>query len=134
MNVLIVDDNEMTRTILRSILVAERHEVVADVGTAQLGLAAAMERRPAMICLDIELPDRSGVEVLRDLLVDCPDAAVLMISGRQDIETIKTCMEMGAAGYILKPFNAEAVLQGVDAALKRNAQRVEKRAVPPTAV
>ncbi|HXA48262.1 MAG TPA: response regulator, partial [Burkholderiaceae bacterium] len=64
-NVLIIDDNEMTRALLRTILSAEGYIVVAEASNSKNGLEQALKVKPDVICLDILMPDGSGIDVLR---------------------------------------------------------------------
>ncbi len=122
MNVLIVDDNEMTRTLLRTILVSDGYHIAGESKNSKSGLEDALEKEPDVILLDILLPDGSGVDILKQLTKELPKTIVLMVTGKRDIETVKECLEHGAKGFIIKPFNATTVLKTVKDAIVRAAQ------------
>lgn len=125
MNVLIVDDNEMTRTLLRTILSSEGYKVLAEASNSKNGLEQALKIKPDIVCLDILMPDGSGIEVLKQVMAELPKTIVLMVTGKRDMETVKECLGSGAKGFILKPFNAGVVLKTVKEAVLRVGQ------VPP---
>jgi two-component system chemotaxis response regulator CheY len=118
-NVLIVDDNEMTRALLRSILSAEGYIVQAEASNSKNGLEQILRLKPTIVFLDIQLPDGSGVDILKQVMTDLPKTIALMVTGMHDVETVKTCLGAGAKGFIIKPFNSGVVLKTVKDALAR---------------
>jgi two-component system chemotaxis response regulator CheY len=123
-NVLIVDDNEMTRALLRTILSAEGYRVVAEASNSKNGLEQAMKFKPDVMCLDILMPDGSGIDVLRQIMTELPKTVVLMVTGKRDVETVRECLSLGAKGFILKPFNAAVVLKTVGEAILRAGHQI----------
>lgn len=111
--ILLIDDNDVTREVLRVILRSEGYNVVGEATDGGSGLELALKLRPDLIMLDIVMPKISGTEILpriRDLL---PDARVLMVTANKDQETISEVVKNGIHGYILKPFNAQKILDTV---------------------
>lgn len=123
MNVLIVDDNEMTRALLRTILSSAGYKVVAEASNSKNGLEQVLKNKPDIVCLDILMPDGSGIEVLKQVATELPKTIVLMVTGKHDVETVKECLENGAKGFIIKPFNASIVLKTVKDAVLRAGQQ-----------
>ncbi len=119
MNVLIIDDNEMTRALLRSILSAEGYIVLAEASNSKNGLEQILRLKPTIVFLDIQLPDGSGVDILKQIMTDLPKTIALMVTGVHDVETVKTCLTAGAKGFIIKPFNAAVVIKTVKDAIIR---------------
>lgn len=101
--ILIADDHAIVREGLKQILADTKDIVVA--GYAENGFEAIkLARRGGfhVLLLDISLPDRSGIEVLKQLRKECPDLAVLMLSmHREDLYAIRS-LKAGAAGYMNK--------------------------------
>ncbi len=126
MNVLIVDDNEMTRTLLRTILSGDGHKVLGEASNGRSGLEQALKLKPDLVCLDILMPDGNGIDVLKQIMKDLPKAIVLMVTGKRDAETVKVCLENGAKGFIIKPFNAGIVLKVVKETALRAAQPTQQ--------
>lgn len=119
MNVLIVDDNEMTRTLLRTILSADGYVVVGEANSSRNGLEQALRLKPQVVCLDILMPDGSGIDLLKEIKKELPKTVVMMVTSQRDVETVKECLASGATGFILKPFNAGIVTKTVKEAVIR---------------
>ncbi len=109
MRVLVVDDEEVIRDVLGTLLTREGHEVTA---AATAGEAVSLfEADPHdVVLLDLMLPDRSGLEVLRDILRRDADAVVVIVTAYSSIEGAIEAMREGAFHYIPKPFQNEEVL------------------------
>lgn len=115
--VLLVDDNDMTRTLLRGILVADGYELAGEANNGEQGLEMALRLKPDVICLDIQMPKADGLSILKQLREQTPDSAVVMVTGSTDRETVQAAVSGGAAGYIVKPFNSARVLGTIELAL-----------------
>lgn len=115
--VLIIDDNELTRTVLRMILQGNGFDVAGEASTADAGLRQAKRLQPDIICLDIQMPDRDGLDLLQILVELLPDTTVLMVTAHNDAATVRKAVERGAKGFIIKPFNSGTVLDTVKAVL-----------------
>ena len=109
MRVLVVDDEEVIRDVLGTLLTREGYEVTA---AATAGEAVALfEAEPYdVVLLDLMLPDRSGLDVLRDIRRRDPDAVVVIVTAYSSIEGAIEAMREGAFHYIPKPFQNEEVL------------------------
>ncbi len=107
---LIVDDDYRVADVHRGFL--ERlpgFEVVATVHTAAAALDRVTELRPDLVLLDIYLPDRSGLEVLRELRAPGrPPVDVIAITAAKDVETLRAALQAGVAHYLVKPFQFNA--------------------------
>lgn len=108
--VLLVDDNDVMRSLLRSMLRGEDYEVIGEARNGDQGLDMALRLQPDIICLDIEMPLKNGIEVLPALREKLPAARVFMITGHTERAMVQAAIEGGASGYIVKPFNAAKVL------------------------
>lgn len=121
MNILIVDDNEMMRSVLRVILSSYGHTILGEADNCQKGLELTLALRPQIVCLDILMHDGSGVEVLKQIVKVLPKTIVLMVTGKSDTETVNECLKEKARGFIIKPFNANDVLKVVNEAVRHAA-------------
>ena len=117
--VLVIDDHQLTRSLLRAMLREAGYTTQRESGDAIGGLKLAEHFSPHLICLDIQMPKMSGIEALAGLKAAAPDAAILMVSGANDRETVMACVDAGAHGYIVKPFNADTVMRTVESALAK---------------
>jgi two-component system response regulator NreC len=101
--VLIVDDHAVVRSGLRLLLDANDDvEVVGEAGSARDAIFRARELKPAVILLDVTMPDQSGLEVLPQLLHEQPDLKVLILSMQDDPRYVREAFGAGASGYVLK--------------------------------
>ncbi|WP_257572780.1 response regulator [Janthinobacterium sp. UMAB-56] len=116
LSVFIIDDNETTRAILRMIIQGENYHVIGEANNGISGLARARRLRPDIVCLDIEMPDSNGLDILIEIKQTLPNTAVLMVTGNNDRATIVTAIQRGASGFILKPFNSGVVLDTLNKA------------------
>jgi DNA-binding NarL/FixJ family response regulator len=112
--VLVVDDHPIFRDGLVGMLetVAEL-EVVARAGTAAEAVDAVVRHRPDVVLMDLNLPDRSGVEATADVLRRAPATAVLVLTMVDDDDTVLSALVAGARGYLLKGASAADVVAAV---------------------
>lgn len=115
--VMIVDDNDMMRTLLRGILRAENYEVVAEARHGAAAVEQAQLLNPDIICMDVVMPEMDGLEALREIKSANPEIAVVMITGNASSENVQEAIQNGASGFIVKPFNAAKVLSTLDRVL-----------------
>lgn len=116
MRVMIVDDHEIVREGLKSILQDDpEFEVVAESGSAE-GLAQLARRtRPDVVLLDARLPGVSGAEACRELLAADPDIAVLIVSTYSDDRLVEDCIRAGAKGYLVKDIERLSLKESIRA-------------------
>ena len=127
--ILLVDDEPDLRQLVTFNLRDAGFEVDA-VGSGQAGLALAARIRPAVIVLDLMLPDVSGTEVCRSLRGNpaLADVAVLMLTARGDEYDRVLGFEIGADDYVVKPFSVRELVMRVRALARRTAERRAARA------
>jgi DNA-binding NarL/FixJ family response regulator len=113
--VLVVDDHPMVRAGLRSMLTDGDVEVAGEAGTGTEALTRAAALAPALVLLDMELPDMDGLEVLASLKARAPRVPVLVVSMHDDPALVRRAIEGGAAGYVLKGINRRELLAAVRA-------------------
>lgn len=109
-SILIVDDNDMMRTLLRGILRGEEYEVAGEARNGSAAVEMAERLKPDIVCLDVMMPEMDGLEALQAIKHTLPGVAVVMISGNASPDNVREALEQGAAGFIVKPFNAARVL------------------------
>ena len=101
--VFLVDDHEVVRAGLRTLLESEDDmEVAGEAGTVVDALVRIPLARPDVALLDVRLPDGSGIEVCRQVRSDHPEIACLMLTSYADDEALLAAVMAGAAGYVLK--------------------------------
>lgn len=112
--VLVVDDDVLIRQLLRFLLEEDGHVVVAEASNGEEAVTLGQKLDPNVICLDIRMPVMDGITALGHLKTVCPQATVIMISALATIGEVKAAIAQGANGYILKPFNADRVMETIN--------------------
>jgi len=101
--VFLLDDHELVRTGLRTLLESEDDmDVVGEAGTAGEGLRLIREILPDVAILDVRLPDGNGIEVCRDVQLLTPQVRCLMLTSYSDEDALFSSIMAGASGYVLK--------------------------------
>lgn len=118
--ILIVDDNDISRSMLRHILTTEAYNVAGEVSSGVAALDWIERTIPEVVCLDVMMPDISGLEILEHIKKVSPDTIVLMVTGSNNKETVVKAIRAGANGFIVKPFNPATLLQSVDYSVNKN--------------
>jgi len=110
LRILIIDDSDLSCALLGVILRSDNYTIVGVANDANTGLSLALSEKPDVIFLDIVMPEKSGLEVLVPLRKSLPDAAIVMVSGVEDNDMVTSAIQLGANGYIIKPFNTSSVI------------------------
>ncbi|AMR26102.1 histidine kinase [Hymenobacter psoromatis] len=116
--ILIVDDSFYMRTMLKNMLTDAGYDVVGEAANGQQALEMAVATTPDLITLDVILPDNTGLDVLKGIRQQQPDAKVVMCSAVGQETIVNEAIENGALAYIVKPFSEERVLEIVGNALQ----------------
>ena len=125
--VLVVDDEPQIRRLLAISLEANGYRVI-PAASGQEGLVLAAQHRPALVILDIGLPDLSGQDVLRRLR-EWSRAPVIVLSVRDDEKGKVAALDAGADDYVTKPFNTEELLARLRVALRHAAGKEDAAAL-----
>lgn len=117
--ILIVEDDPQIRRFLRATLTAEGY-VYYEAVTAADGLIQVNARRPDLILLDLGLPDRDGLEVIRRVR-ESSQMPIVVLSARGEENDKIAALDLGADDYVAKPFGVGELLARIRAALRRSA-------------
>ena len=133
--ILIVDDQPEVGAVLEEYFAGRGFAVVLAEGGID-ALAKVEKDRPAMVLLDVRMPDLDGVEVLRRLRQAGPEPPVLMMSGNDDLEVAQRTLALGAVDYVLKPFDFAHIDRVVHKTLSSSEQPATPAAAaePPSAL
>ena len=107
--VLIVDDEAAPRAALTQILRQDFHILTAE--NARAALAVLDDHGVDLVTLDLKLPDRSGSDLLHDIKRAHAEIEVIMVTAHGSLQSAMDCIRHGAAGFLLKPFNATELLE-----------------------
>jgi UDP-3-O-[3-hydroxymyristoyl] N-acetylglucosamine deacetylase len=116
--VLVVDDEERIRSSLRGILGDEGFRVL-DTGDPAGVMDLIARENPALVLLDIWMPNIDGIELLRRIKAERPEVRVIMISGHGNIQNAVAATRLGAADFIEKPFSVSGLLTSIERVLER---------------
>lgn len=112
--ILLVEDHEVVRAALRVLL--ERSggiDIVDEAGTAAEALAALALRQPDVAVVDLHLPDRSGIELSREIRVRAPRTKVLILTAALEEERLLSAVMGGADGYLYKTTSVEQLIHAI---------------------
>jgi len=123
---LVVDDEELIRDLMVHTLNNYGYEV-ETAGNADDALERMDRSSVELALIDIQMPGKSGIELLGEIVDKYPDTAVVMVSGINEIDTALTTMKMGAYDYITKPFTPSVVAQRIELALEKRRLIIENR-------
>ena len=111
---MLVDDHPVMRAGLANLLSGEPgFSVVAQASEARSALAGWREHRPDILLLDISLPGLDGIEVLRQIKAEAPQAHVLMLTSSEAKEDVRQSMAAGAAGYVTKNVDPDVLFAAI---------------------
>ena len=118
---LIVDDHEVVRAGLRVLLgVVEGLEIVGEAGTVAEAVREAARLAPAVILMDLRLPDGTGLDACREILSSAPGMRILFLTSYSDEQAVMSTVLAGAAGYVLKDIGSQGLVGAIrDAAAGR---------------
>lgn len=112
--ILLVDDEVAIRRLARGALQRAGYRVV-EAGTAREAAELAAAERPALVLLDLGLPDRDGLELIGSLK---RGAAVIVVSAREAVDEKVAALDLGADDYVTKPFDTDELVARVRVALR----------------
>jgi len=133
--VLVIDDDPAIGRSLQLQLEGQECEVAVET-TAAAGLKRASLQHPDLVFLDLQLPDRDGLDLIEPLSAAPNKPAVVVITGRQDMSATITAIRRGALDYIRKPLDLDEILLALEKVSRRNPQRgktvpLSGRELPP---
>ncbi len=114
--VLIIDNHPLVLAGLRAVLETYGDvEIVGTAGLARAGLEIALATRPAVVLMDINMPQLNGIDAIELFREQLPDTRILMLSMHDSREYISTSVMHGASGYILKDVSTDEIIAAIEA-------------------
>jgi two-component system KDP operon response regulator KdpE len=126
--ILVVDDEPPIRRLLRTGLETQDY-AIAEAANAAQAEAHLRSEKADLIVLDLGLPDRNGLELLKDLRGGGIDVPVVVLSSRTDEAGIVQALELGADDYVTKPFSMNELIARIKVALRHRLQEQGERPV-----
>jgi two-component system chemotaxis response regulator CheY len=115
--VLVVDDALFMRKLVTDALTGGGHEVIGEACNGAEAVDRYRELQPDLVTLDITMPEKDGLEALREIVALDPSARVIMCSALGQESKVLEAVRGGAKEFIVKPFQPDRVLAAVDKAL-----------------
>ncbi len=113
-SLLIVDDSELVRTGLRTLLTEEQSlRIVGEASNVATAISSALHLKPAVVLMDIRLPDGTGFEACKKILGQLPDTRVLFLTSVVDDRLVNEAIASGGHGYLLKEIDGRGLVQAI---------------------
>jgi putative two-component system response regulator len=125
--ILVVDDEEPIRRVIARLLQRNGYET-ETASDADEAMRLLKEKDFALVLTDMDMPGTSGLDLITQIGAGFDDIATVMVTGMDDAELANSALEIGAYGYIIKPFEPNEILINVMNALRRRSLEIENRA------
>ena len=116
--ILIADDSDAIRLVLKDILSIGEHEIVAEASDGAEAVVLYQKHNPQVLLLDLAMPKKDGLTVVKEVIDYDPNAKIILITASDDQKVIGQCLEYGAKSAIAKPFDFNAVLKSITVLLE----------------
>lgn len=116
-NIMIADDSDAIRLVLKDILSIGNHTIVAEAINGDEAVELFFNKSPDLLLLDLAMPKKDGLTVLKEIMERDPHAKVVLITASDDQKIINQCLEIGAISCISKPFDFNSILKQINDAL-----------------
>jgi DNA-binding NarL/FixJ family response regulator len=101
--IVLVDDHALVRQGFRRILEEDPGlQVAGEAGSAEEGISLVRQQRPDVVLMDMAMPDANGIQAAREILRERPETKVLVLSMYSDAQYVRSALDAGVSGYILK--------------------------------
>lgn len=121
-NIVIADDDSVTCLVLRMLLHEHGCKVVGEAHNGEKAIALCVEHRPHIVFLDINMPRLDGHHAADRIRQASPGVTVIMITTQPTLDNVQKAIQVGAGGFIVKPFNAVKVMETIDNCMKLKRQ------------
>jgi two-component system, chemotaxis family, chemotaxis protein CheY len=115
--ILIVDDAKFMRITLTNILKKANHEIVGEGETGKDAVLLYRQLKPDLVTMDITMPEMSGIDAVKEIKKEFPQAKVIMCSAMGQQKMVVEAIEAGAKDFIVKPFDEGRVLEAINRVL-----------------
>ncbi|GMA59017.1 two-component system chemotaxis response regulator CheY [Alicyclobacillus sacchari] len=116
--ILVVDDAAFMRMMIKDILTKNGFEVVGEAADGLQAVEKYQELKPDLVTMDITMPEVDGIEALKRIRAIDPNARVIVCSAMGQQAMVIDAIQAGAKDFIVKPFQADRVVEAVQKALR----------------
>ncbi len=110
---MIVDDSEESRLLLKDFLLAHNHNVVAEASDGIEAIEKYNSKKPELIFLDLVMPNLDGLSVLKKIRFQDPTSKIIVITGNDNIKIFEECTRLGVLAFLTKPIDLNDVLSAI---------------------
>ncbi|MBQ8798215.1 MAG: response regulator [Lachnospiraceae bacterium] len=112
-NILICDDAAFMRMMIKDILTKNGYDIAGEAENGQVAVDKYSEVKPDLVMMDITMPEKDGIQALKEINAKDPAANVIMCSAMGQQAMVIESIQAGAKDFIVKPFAADRVLEAV---------------------
>ena len=112
-NVMVVDDAAFMRMMIKDILSKNGYNIVGEAENGKKAVDTYAECKPDLVLMDITMPEMDGIQALKAIRGNDPNASIIMCSAMGQQAMVIEAIQSGAKDFIVKPFQAERVLEAV---------------------
>ena len=112
-DILIADDSDAIRLVLKEILLIGEHNVVAEATDGAEAVDFYQKHKPQLLMTDFSMPNKDGLQVVKEVIAIDPNAKIILITASDDKKIIQECIDNGAATMVTKPFDFKVVLKTI---------------------
>jgi len=116
MRILIADDHALFRDGLRSLLMAQGHEIVGEAKNGREAVELARQLRPDLLLMDVQMPELDGIAATRIISAEMPEMKVVILTASEEEAKLFDAIKSGAQGYLLKNLEADTFFELLDRA------------------
>ena len=116
--ILIADDSAYMRSILKDLLLRNGYDVIGEAENGKEVLGLYRKLKPDVVAMDIMMPEMSGIQALKEINENYPEARVVMSAAMGQQHLVVEAIRAGAADFFIKPVQAERVVEAIDKALQ----------------
>lgn len=117
--VLVVDDSNFMRMMIKSILKSHGFEIVGEARNGLDALLMYEKLKPNVVTMDITMPEFNGIKGVKAITAIYPDANIIVVSSMSQESFVNEALTAGAKGYVLKPFSKEQLLKSIEVVLSK---------------
>ena len=122
--ILVVDDEAQVLSKIQMCLQDQYRIVTAPDGTVAMEVLG--KELPSVVITDLKMPDIDGIELMKRIKETSGSTEVIMLTGYADMESAVASMRLGAADYLVKPIDADALERAIEGALQKRARKAKK--------
>lgn len=132
--VMIIDDEENVREVVNMIAHYYNFEVVSEISNSEEAVEAFRANKPDILFLDLNMPYKTGDEILEEIKDEIEDVCVIMLTALCDMENIKRCIALGVLNYIRKDTSISQIIKAVGETWKKFKEKSAELTAKPSLI